>query len=182
MAAILVAPAARYKDSYLAALREGFRRGDQPAATVRQIRAIEANFAAYIAERTDQSGTLTLPTGEIVPKVPFDVFWLVDGDMFIGEVSVRYELNAFLTKIGGHAGYGIRPSRQRQGYGKLILKLALEQCRCRGIERALVTCLDRNTASARVIEANGGQLENVIDDPRGIGLSRRYWIDLTTVG
>ena len=63
----------------------------------------------------------------------------------------------------------------------MILKLALEQCRRRGIERALITCLDRNTASARVIEANGGQLENIIEDPRGIGLSRRYWIDLTTV-
>jgi len=141
--AILAAPALRYKSSYLSALREGFRRGDQPTSTPREIRAIEADFSGYIAERTDQSGTVTLPTGDIVPKVPFGVFWLVEGDAFIGEAGVRFALNAFLTKIGGHVGYGIRPSRQRQGYGKLILKLALEECRHRGIERALVTCLGR---------------------------------------
>jgi predicted acetyltransferase len=33
-------------------------------------------------------------------------------------------------------------------------------------------------ASARVIEANGGELENVIDDPAGHGPLRRYWITL----
>ena len=42
----------------------------------------------------------------------------------------------------------------------------------------LVTCLDDNIASARIIEANGGKLENVIDDPAGRGPLRRYWIAL----
>ena len=31
--------------------------------------------------------------------------------------------------------------------------------------RVLVTCLEDNTASARIIAANGGELENVIEDP-----------------
>jgi predicted acetyltransferase len=33
----------------------------------------------------------------------------------------------------------------------------------------LVTCLQVNVASARIIEANGGALENVIEDPAGRG-------------
>jgi predicted acetyltransferase len=42
----------------------------------------------------------------------------------------------------------------------------------------LVTCDDENVASARIIETNGGVLENVIDDPAGHGRLRRYWISL----
>jgi predicted acetyltransferase len=42
----------------------------------------------------------------------------------------------------------------------------------------LLTCDDRNLASARIIEANGGRLENVVADPAGRGALRRYWISL----
>ena len=168
----------RHARSYVAALREGFRRGAQETVSERRIRQIEADFAAYIAAMTEQTGRIRLPTGEVVPKVPFSVFWLVEGDAFIGEANVRHQLNTYLLKEGGHVGYGIRPSRQRQGYGRLILALALEECRRLGLERVLLTCLQDNVASARIIEANGGELENVIDDPAGRGPLRRYWIAL----
>ena len=70
---------------------------------------------------------------------------------------------------------GIRP---RQGQGcTAVLALALDECRRIGLARVLVTCLQDN-ASARIIEANGGALENVIVDPAGRGLLRRYWIAL----
>jgi predicted acetyltransferase len=42
----------------------------------------------------------------------------------------------------------------------------------------LVTSLTANIASTRIIEANGGELESVIDDPDGRGPLRRYWIAL----
>jgi predicted acetyltransferase len=145
---------------------------------VRRIRQIETDFAAYVAAITDQTGRIRLPTGDIVPKVPFSVFWLVEDDEFIGEANIRHQLNAYLIKEGGHVGYGIRPSRQRQGYGKLILALALEECRLLGLERVLVTCLHDNIASARIIEANGGELEDVVRHPAGRGRLRRYWISL----
>jgi predicted acetyltransferase len=124
MAARLARPSVRHARSYVAALREGFRRGAQEVVPERRIRQIEEDFGAYIAAITDQTGQVRLPNGEIVPKVPFSVFWLIEGDAFIGEANVRHELNAYLIKEGGHVGYGIRPSRQRQGYGKLILALA----------------------------------------------------------
>jgi predicted acetyltransferase len=174
----LVPPAPRHARSYVVALREGFRRGAQDRVSERRIRQIETDFAGYIAAITDQTGSIRLPTGEIVPKVPFSVLWLAEGDEFIGEASIRHELNAHLLKEGGHVGYGIRPSRQRRGYGRLILALALEQCRRLGLNRVLLTCDDRNLASARIIEANGGALENVIADPAGRGALRRYWISL----
>ena len=52
-----------------------------------------------------------------------------DGDEFIGEASIRHQLNAHLMQEGGHIGYGIRPSRRDRGYGKRILALALVECR-----------------------------------------------------
>jgi len=178
MTARLVRPSTRHARSYVAALREGFQRGAQEAMSERRIRQIEEDFAAYVAAITDRTGRVRLPTGDIVSKVPFTVFWLVAGDAFIGEAHVRHELNAYLIREGGHVGYGIRPSRQRQGYGRLILALALEECRRLGLTRVLLTCLQDNVASARIIEANGGELENVIDDPAGRGPLRRYWISL----
>ena len=174
----LVAPSPRHARSYVAALREGFRRGTQDRVSERRIRQIEADFAGYIDAITDQTGSIRLPTGEIVRKVPFSVLWLVEGDEFIGEASIRHELNAHLLKEGGHVGYSIRPSRQRRGYGRLILALALEKCRRLDLHRVLLTCDDRNLASARIIEANGGRLENVIADPAGHKSLRRYWISL----
>jgi predicted acetyltransferase len=176
MTAELVRPSRRHARSYVAALREGFRRGAHEVLSERRIAQIENDFAAYVAAITDQSGRVRLPTGDIVPKVPFSVLWLVEGDAFIGEASIRHELNAYLLQEGGHVGYGIRPARQRQGYGKLILALALEECRRLGLERVLITCLQDNLASARIIEANGGKLDNIIKDPAGRGSLRRYWI------
>ena len=174
----LARPSMRHARSHVAALREGFRRGVQEVVSEQRIREVESNFKAYLALITRQAGNIRLPTGEIVPKVPFSLFWLCERDEFIGEISIRHELNAWLLREGGHIGYGIRPSRQRRGYGKRMLALALAECPRLGIERALVTCLEDNHASARIIEANGGRLENVIADPGGRGRLRRYWIEI----
>ena len=179
MAASLVLASPAYARSYVEALREGFMRGDQAAMKPGEIDTIEADFDAFLARLTIKTGDIVLPNGKLIPKVPFDVYWLVDGDeTFIGEAGVRYTLNDWLLQIGGHVGYGIRPTLQRRGYGKLILKLSLDVLRDHGIEKALVTCYDHNIGSARIIEANGGVLENLIEDPRGGGKSRRYWIDI----
>jgi predicted acetyltransferase len=178
MTARLAAPALRYRRSFLEALREGFRRGNQPVAGDARIRQIESDFEGYLREITDPSGTISLPTGEVVPKVPFSIHWLIEDEEFIGEASIRHELNDWLLREGGHIGYGIRPSRQRRSYGRLILALALEECRRLGIERVLVTCDDENVASARIIEANGGVLENIIDEAVQCRRLRRYWVSL----
>ena len=112
-----------------------------------------------------------------MPKVPYDELWLVERQDFIGEANIRYALSDFLRQHGGHVGYDIRPSRQRQGYGTLILKLALYRLRQHGIDRVLVTCDDTNIASWKIIEANGGILQDKIPSAfHTDSLSRRYWI------
>lgn len=94
----------------------------------------------------------------------------------LGAANIRHTLNDFLTRVGGHIGYGVRPSCRRKGYAEMMLALALEKCRELGIQKALVTCDDDNAGSAKTIEANGGILEEKVQEAGK--LVRRYWIDV----
>jgi predicted acetyltransferase len=98
----------------------------------------------------------------------------VEGEL-VGRVSIRHELNDWLTRVGGHIGYCVRPAHRRRGYATEILRQSLIVARAVGVERALVSCNDANVASARAIERCGGVLENVVDEEGS--RKRRYWID-----
>jgi len=99
----------------------------------------------------------------------------VEGDEYIGRLDIRHHLTEHLRQIGGHIGYGIRPSKRRQGYGRLILKLGLEKAKEMGIEKVLVTCDVTNVGSRKIIEANGGVMENEIQVD-GSPDKARFWI------
>jgi predicted acetyltransferase len=59
------------------------------------------------------------------------------------------------------------------------MRLALQQLRGMGVERALVTCNANNGASARVIEKCGGV--RISDALTEDGAEWRYWIATTSV-
>ncbi|MEI8067208.1 MAG: GNAT family N-acetyltransferase, partial [Actinomycetes bacterium] len=92
----------------------------------------------------------------------------------IGRSSIRHELNDFLFNVGGHIGYGVRPEFRRRGYATEILKQSLEMIRKLGVNEVLITCDDENIGSAKVIESQGGILENRVEFEGT--LKRRYWI------
>ena len=107
--------------------------------------------------------------------------WLVDNGEFIGEVSIRHSLTPDLLCFGGNIGYGVRFSEWGKGYGTIMLADALVYAKeVIGLEKALITCNDENIGSARVIEKNGGILQDKIKNVvtgKEI-LTRRYWIVL----
>ncbi len=117
---------------------------------------------------------LTRETVEFVPRTVY--FGMVGGEI-VGMVSIRHKLNDNLMKVGGHVGYGIRPSQRRKGYASEMLFLALGECKELGIKRALVTCDKTNIGSAKTILKNGGVLENELTLRDG-SVTQRYWIDL----
>lgn len=136
---------------------------------------LEKDFQLYIKKLFDESVGKGLPEGH----VPQTTYWLVDGDDFIGRVSIRHSLTEKLLREGGHIGYDIRPSKRKQGFGKKILAFVLPKAKELGITRALVTCDETNIGSKKIIQANGGVLENSIAMDNELPKKLRYWIDLT---
>jgi predicted acetyltransferase len=58
--------------------------------------------------------------------------------------------------------------------------LALEKAREIGLRRVLITCDATNIASRKIIEANGGQLQDERLLPGRTIPTRRYWVELDT--
>ncbi|MDI1461589.1 GNAT family N-acetyltransferase [Catellatospora sp. KI3] len=133
-----------------------------------------AGFTVYV-DRMNRMADESIPLTEGLVHATY--WWIADGDEIVGSISLRHRLNDFLLNAGGHIGYGIRPAARRRGLATWALREVLGHARVRGLDRALVTCDDTNTASARTIERNGGVLEDVRDTE--LGHTRRYWIDLT---
>jgi len=107
--------------------------------------------------------------------VPAMVYVAVDDeDEIVGIANLRLRLNEFLLNFGGHIGYSIHPQKRGQGYGREMLKYVLKCARDFSIDEVLITCDDDNFGSQKVIEANGGVLENVVqnEDVK----TCRYWI------
>jgi predicted acetyltransferase len=165
----LSVPSVQYKTSYLDAIREFQAEGHYLHW---EVDVLATNFDCFVEELTRKA---THPAPE---RVPESIFWLIadDEQTYIGRVSLRHALNEALKIIGGHIGYDIRPSLRRQGYGSLICKLVLNEARILGLGRVMLTCDEDNTASRKIIEANGGQLDSraIVDGTPIL----RYWIDL----
>lgn len=114
-------------------------------------------------------------TNPMPGRVPSTAYFATIDNKPVGMLQIRFELNDKLLATGGHIGYSVRPSMRGKGYATLMLALALERCASLGIHEVLVTCNVDNPASARVIEKNGGELENIVENSKGEKF-RRYWI------
>lgn len=96
----------------------------------------------------------------------------------LGVIRIRHNINnEFLTLEAGHIGYDIAPSFRGFGHGKTMLKLALPKAKALGITKALITADEDNFASRKVIEANGGQFENIVMGKVFPNPLARYWVD-----
>ena len=101
-------------------------------------------------------------------------FFALDNDKIVGVINGRHELNDYLLNFGGHIGYSVRKSERRKGYGKKMLFYTSKFLFSLGLDKILITCDKKNTASRRIIESCGGILENeLIEETR---TTLRYWI------
>ena len=171
----LIAPDIKYQASFAEALYEGL---DLEPAPPEDILLARHDFDAYMEKRHDLNRPSLLPGWIYARRVAQIDLWLVGGQKFLGRASIRPKLNRHLKKRGGNVGYAIRRSERGKGYGNLILKLALSYARELGLEKVLITCHDENLASIRIIESNGGVLQDKVKI-KGLPLpERRYWIEL----
>lgn len=167
----LVYPTTQYQLSYLEALEES---KDEINDTILRKPDENQSFEAFVTQLNEEAEGKHLPED----WVPATEFWLIDNNEFIGRVNIRHTLTDHLLKIGGHIGYWIRPSKRKMGYGKKILQLSLGEAKKLGLKKVLVTCDNTNIGSQKIIEANGGILENIITIDEAHPKTRRYWISL----
>jgi predicted acetyltransferase len=168
-------PSVVYKKIYLEMMNAWKASGEAPMPWV--LTLDYANFPALCRALTDFSVGKGLPSGFTIPCT---TFWAYDTDAakLVGALNIRHELNDDLLNYHGHIGYGVRPDMRRKGYATRMLAMAKKECRRLDIARALVCCNSENTASARVIEKNGGVLEDERILPENGKTMRRYWIDV----
>ena len=156
---VLKLPTLKDKEDFLSYVKE-FKEVN-PSSNPLDFR-IGDNYEEWLKKKENERKGRNLEEG----RVPSTVYFLkYDGeDRILGHLSIRHNIdNEFLSAVGGHIGYGTRPSERRKGYGTVALKLALKECEKLGIKNALVTCKRENNPSARCIENNGGVLRDIFN-------------------
>lgn len=168
----LVRPSILYRDSFL----ESYKAiAAESNSHFFRIPVDPDNFQQYCDTYIGYEKGIGLPEGFVNDTV----LWLVDGTEYIGNISIRHRLTDHLLKVGGHIGYLISPKHRNKGNGTKILELGLKEAAKLGLERVLVTCNKTNLASARIIEKNGGILENEVFAEADKVWKKRYWIDIS---
>lgn len=168
---LLVKPGIEYQDQYLEMIEYWRSTGEPLEPWV--LREDASDFEAMV-NRFEYMSCGNCISG----FVPSSTYWIYDdkSDKILGALNIRHYLNEELLRVWGSIGYGIRPDERNKGYATLTLKMALEKCRALRLKRVLLGCCKDNKASARVIQKNGGVLENEIAD--GGKTIQRYWIAL----
>lgn len=126
------------------------------------------NFPKHLKDKYNEDLGINLKN----KRVPQTTYWLYVDGVVCGMIVIRRKINEPLLKRGGHIGYYIKKNSRKKGYGKKMLSLSLDLLRQEGLHKVLITCDINNIGSQKVIENNGGILENIINQ------SRRYWIKI----
>lgn len=167
----------KYLTEYQEAYKKSLEKISEGLMKKHQLKFVDINEVDIIQEFKDNRDKSKLTE----TSVPSYDYFLVDNNKFIGIIHIRLKLTKNLMRYGGNIGYAINPKYWRQGYGSEILRLGLEKAKELGLtNKVLITCDDDNIGSYKIIEKNGGILENKIEN-ESCGeyfLTRRYWIKL----
>jgi len=176
----LVVPSMDYLPSYVAALETGWSPNNVRNVSAEQLAAIGENAVAFLAGLTMQGGTIPLPDGTLVPKLPFIARWIWDGD-FCGTISLRWQegTDALPPHVLGHIGYAVVPWKRGRGYATEALRQVLIEAARIGIRRLEITTDPDNRASQRVIEkVDGRYVGTFVNEHFGPEPHLRYVVEL----
>ena len=184
----LVWPAAQYLSGYIDALKQGWSPDNlRPEAAQEELARIAEDPARFIAEQVDREAKgpkIILPDGREVPRLPGYKQWMWDGE-FCGLINFRWQPGT--TELPpyclGHIGYAVVPWKRRRGYATLALRLMLREATREGLPYVEIVTDADNSASRRVVEANGGELIAHFRKPENYGgaesVRYRIFLDAT---
>jgi predicted acetyltransferase len=166
--------------AYAEALARGWTPNNVRDVSGEQLAAIRADGPSFIASLLGQNGTVRLPDGSEVPKLPSRTGWMWDGE-FCGSIGLRWQpgTDALPHYTLGHIGFAVVPWKRGHGYAARALALMLPHARAVGLSLVEITTEPDNFASRRTIERNGGRLIGEFVNPiYGPEPKLRYVIDL----
>jgi predicted acetyltransferase len=170
----LVWPAADYLPGYVDALQRGWSPDHlRPQTSTDELARAASDPDGFVAEQVDREGKgppLTMPDGSTVARLPGFKQWMWDGE-FCGSISLRWQPGTadLPPYCLGHIGYAVVPWKQRRGYATQALRLILPLAKEEGLAYVELTTDADNTASRRVIEANGGLVVGRFNKPASHG-------------
>ena len=147
----LILPTTSVQASYLQGETETAMEEGSPTSWLAEA---AADFTGFVARRCGIRELWGVPVTEL---------WFVDWPDYIGTVIIRHRLTPALAREGGHIGYHVVPRHRGRGHATQMLAQAKPACQALGLTELLITCGEDNIGSRRVIEANGGVLERIVD-------------------
>lgn len=165
----LVFPGHIYKDSFLRRMRQS---DDDVYYGGHSFEWVENSFDDFLETFRKYREGIDLKEG----WVPDTHYWIIADGEYAGRIDLRHWLNDDLKEFGGHVGYEIATSMRKKGIATQALRLILPEAKKLGISELLITCNDDNLASIKIIERNGGKLQDKIKSSRNPAnkLTRRY--------
>src|SRR4029453_3488020 len=103
----LVEPSPRYKAAILDAVAEMQAIGEWDISPT----AFAERFDDILREIAAAKDPATAPPG----VVPYEDFWLMHDDTWIGQLTLRLQLTEQFLHSGGHIGFAVRPSKRGGG-------------------------------------------------------------------
>jgi predicted acetyltransferase len=177
-------PALELLSSYKAALLTGWSPDNtRPERAQEDLEKILFDPVDFV-ESFDRSGTkedtITLPDGSKVPILPGFRLWMWDGE-FCGSIGIRWQEGTpdLPNYVLGHIGYAVVPWKRGKGYAKSALAQILPHARHEGLPYVDLTTDPDNTASQKVIMANGGVLIREFMPPEAYGPKPKYLYRIT---
>lgn len=135
------------------------------------------NYEKWLEKMELMKNIETCPSDRCIGREYFLI--RASDEKIVGMINLRWNLNEWMLKYGGHIGYGIRPTERRKGYNKINLYLCLLKAKEFGLKKVLLTANDNNLGSINTIKALGGVLENKIESYKeNEDILGRYWINV----
>lgn len=167
---ILIKPSKKYKEQFLSYRNDFYNNGEKEIiGDLRLDTNISFEEWLKVLKKFEK--------GEFGVSKSLYALYRKNDDKVIGTFTVCHKLDKGLYLYGGHIAGSICPSERKKGYARLSLKFALDICKKLNIQYVLLTCNEKNIASAKAIISVGGKLENTVNDDKG-NKFQRYWINL----
>ena len=155
----IVLPSEKYKNSYFDLLDSAKENNDYNEVVNAALRNNET-FNEMIIRLKNRR------IGKKISKrdVPATIFWIIDNDKVVGTIDMRHQLNQDYFERFGHVAYYIKKEERNKNYATRALGLIIKKYKKMYTKKILITCLEDNEASKKVILKNNGEFEKTVFD------------------